>query len=173
MLESDRLLLRRPVEADFAPSAAMFADEAVTRHLGGAPLDRAAAWAKFLRDVGHWAILPFGLFSVIEKGSMNYVGKVGHARFERELGPRPDVAVEMSWTLRSEYHGKGYALEAATLARDWFERLNPMATRCIIARSNMASQRIAQRLDYKEAGRIESDGDSTILLVREAPGFDS
>lgn len=170
MIDSKRLMLRPPLPEDFEATADMFSEAGVMIHLGGKLLDREASWTRFLRDIGHWAVEPFGLFSVLEKASGDYVGKVGFARFERDLGKRAETSVEMSWTLRSRFHGRGYALEAATTAQQWFDETVTRRTACIIAPSNIPSQRLAARLGYVEVDQIERTGKSILLLIREAPG---
>jgi RimJ/RimL family protein N-acetyltransferase len=168
MIESERLLLRRPEQKDFEATATMFAEAAVVKYMGGQPLDRPAAWGKFLRDLGHWTIEPFGLFSVIEKATGHYVGKVGFARFERHLGEQANTSIEMSWTLRSCFHGKGIAFEAAHTAQRWFdERTETTRTACVIAPLNIPSRKLAARLGYKETGPIARPESDNLLLLRD------
>lgn len=168
MIESERLFLRRPEPRDFEATAAMFAEAAVVQYIGGQPLDRPAAWVKFLRDLGHWTIEPFGLFSVIEKATDAYVGKVGFARFERDLGEQANTAIEISWTLRSCFHGKGLAFEAARTAQQWFdEKFATTRTACVIAPLNLPSRKLAARLGYEAAGPVARSGGDTLLFLRD------
>lgn len=165
MIETERLRLRQPVASDFEPFAAMFTDPGVTAHIGGA-LGRSQAWAKFLRDVGHWTLEGFGQFVIVEKGSGAFVGKVGFARFERDLGDRATTDVECSWTLGSAFHGRGYAGEAARAAHDWHDAQMPGPAACLIAEANVASQRLAASLGYREIDRLDRPEADTILLER-------
>ncbi|MEJ2410134.1 MAG: GNAT family N-acetyltransferase [Novosphingobium sp.] len=167
MISTDRLQLRRPIAADFEATAEMFAEQGVVAHIGGKPLDRPAAWTKFLRDVGHWSIETFGLFSVIERRSGEYVGKVGYARFERDLSDQAGTTIEMSWTLRSQFHGKGYALEAARAAQAWFDGHTPRRTACIISPANLPSRKLAERLGYEVVGQIGPSGHPVLLMTRD------
>jgi RimJ/RimL family protein N-acetyltransferase len=167
MIETERLTLRPPILADFEATADMFAEPDVVAHIGGQPFDRATAWTRFLRDVGHWMVEPFGLFSVIEKASGTYVGKLGYARFERDLGTQAQTAIEMSWTLRSHFHGRGYALEAARAAQRWFEAQAPRRTACVIAPANLPSRKLAERLGYEEIARIERPDHPVLLLISD------
>ena len=58
-IETARLSLRAHALADFAESAAMWADPEVTRHIGGKPFSEEQSWHRLLRYVGHWALLGF------------------------------------------------------------------------------------------------------------------
>ncbi|MBP2302178.1 GNAT family N-acetyltransferase [Azospirillum picis] len=167
MIESERLLLRPPQIGDFEQTAQMLAETAVMTHIGGSPLNREEAWARFLRDAGHWAVESFGLFSVIEKSSGLYVGKVGYARFERPLGDHARTSVEMSWTLRSRFHGRGYATEAAVAAQGRFSRSNRQRTACLIAPANGPSLKLAARLGYRQVDRIMRGQGEVVVLVHE------
>lgn len=176
MIETERLLLRQPELSDFDASAAMFADSQVVTHIGGTPLDRETAWTRFLRDGGHWHYQSFGLFSVIEKASGAYVGKLGFARFERDLGPLARTAVEMSWTLAAGFHGRGYATEAGRAAQVWFDSRFAMRTACLIAPDNQSSLRLAARLGYAEIDRLTrgkpaqtSDHNRVIVVLARDP----
>ncbi|WP_395397999.1 GNAT family N-acetyltransferase [Novosphingobium sp. BL-8A] len=172
MIETERLLLRPPVLADFEASAAMFADADVTAHIGGTPLDRETAWTRFLRDAGHWSLHPFGLFTVIEKASGAYVGKVGYAHFQRDLG-LSNAAIEMSWTLASGFHGRGYASEAGRAAQAWFDATHGLRTACLIAPANLPSLRLADRLGYREVDRFVPNGrdpERKIVVLARDPG---
>lgn len=166
MLQSDRLLLRPPVAGDFEPFADMFADAAVTRHIGGV-LGRAEAWARFLRDCGHWALEGFGQYSILERASGAYVGKTGLARFERPLGRNAGTSVEITWTLRAEVHGRGYAREAAALALAEFDRRGGGRSACLIAEGNAASHRLAARLGYREVDSLDRSGTTITVLARD------
>ena len=60
VIETERLRLRGHTLADFADSAAMWAEDAVTRLLGGRPLTEEEVWTRLLRYVGHWALQGYG-----------------------------------------------------------------------------------------------------------------
>jgi len=168
LIESERLRLAPPGLDDFAATAEMFSDENVVTYIGAQPLDRASAWTKFLRDVGHWTVEGFGLFSVFERQTGLYVGKVGHARFERLPEDNGQAAIEMSWTLKSAFHGQGYATEAANAALDWFDSRHRCRTFCIIAPANTPSLRLADRLGYKPGEGMVTSGQKGIVLVRDS-----
>lgn len=166
LLETPRLRLRPPVAADFEPMRQMFCDPQVVAHIGGSPLSRAEAWGRFQRDVGHWALEGFGQFTLLERSSGRYVGKLGHAKFLRDLGPKAGAEIEMTWTLASGFHGQGYAAEAGQAALAWFDAQGPRRTACIVAEANLPSLRLAERLGYREVDRLSGDGCTRVVLVR-------
>src|SRR5690606_16389669 len=75
-LETERLILRPPALEDFDAYAAFMADEQATRFLGGVQ-SRSVAWRGFATLGGSWALLGYGMFSVIEKSSGRWVGRLG------------------------------------------------------------------------------------------------
>jgi len=109
-LETDRLVLRPIRREDFAAFAAFLADAESTRHLGG-PQPRAVAWRTFLAMAGAWAMQGFAMFSVIEKASGAWVGRVGPWQPEGWPG------TEVGWGIARDRCGLGYATEAATAHR--------------------------------------------------------
>ncbi|WP_050577833.1 GNAT family N-acetyltransferase [Sinorhizobium meliloti] len=131
------------------------------------PLSRSDAWARFLRDVGHWEIMGFGLFSVVERTTAAYVGKVGFAIFERDLGCHAGTNAEISWTLRSQFHGRGFATEAAKAAQHWFESKYSQRTACLIAAANTSSIKLATRLGYEEVDRLSRDRGEAVVMARQ------
>ena len=111
-LETPRLRLRPPVRDDFDAWALMAADPITMATLGGTQ-PRAVAWRAFVQMAGSWALYGFGMFSVIERSSGRWIGRVGPWRPDGWPGN------EVGWGLVSDVHGQGYATEAAITAIDW------------------------------------------------------
>lgn len=167
-LETARLVLRGHGIDDFADSAAMWGDPAVTRHIGGKPSTREEAWTRFLRYLGHWSVMGFGYWVVRERATGGFVGEVGFADYKREIDPSLEGAMEIGWVLSPSAHGKGYASEAASAALAWATaRFASMRTVCLIDPGNEASIRVAEKCGFKEIGRTTYKGDPTIVFERE------
>ena len=64
-LETDRPFLRPPAAEDLDGWAEMMADEEAARFIGGAQ-PRQVAWRGLASMAGSWALMGFGMFSVIE-----------------------------------------------------------------------------------------------------------
>ncbi|MEO6967580.1 MAG: GNAT family N-acetyltransferase [Rhodanobacteraceae bacterium] len=146
VLETQRLILRPPRAEDFDAWAAIGIDAEVMRHLGGVQ-PRLTAWRQFLATVGAWQIQGFAPFSVIEKASGMWVGRVGPLRPEGWPG------TEIGWTMAREVWGRGYAREAAIAAADWvFAELGWSQIIHCIAPGNTASQSVAEKLGSVNRG---------------------
>ncbi|MGH8165130.1 MAG: GNAT family N-acetyltransferase, partial [Rhodanobacteraceae bacterium] len=97
--------------------------------------------------VGAWQIQGFAPFSVIEKASGEWVGRIG------PLQPEDWPGTEIGWTLARHSWGRGYALEAAIAATDWaFANLGWSEIIHCIAPDNTASQAVARKLGSAKRG---------------------
>lgn len=145
-IETVRLVLRPPVAEDFEAYAAFQADPVVTRFIGGAQ-ERSVAWRSFCSLGGAWALFGFGMFSVIEKASGRWIGRLGAWQPEGWPGS------EVGWSLALEAQGKGLALEGSTAAMDWaFEHLGWEDVIHCINPENLPSQKLAQALGSRNRG---------------------
>lgn len=137
-LETDRLILRAPGEADVAPFAAFYASEAAV-HVGG-PLDAWEVWRYLAQVIGHWQFKGFGRWIVEDKAAPGAIGLVG-------LHHPPDwPEPEVGWMLWGG-NGKGLATEAGRAARRHaYDALGMTTLISSIAPQNTASIRVAERM---------------------------
>ena len=139
-LETPRLILRPPLEEDLDGLAEMMADEEAARFVGGRQ-ERSGAWRQLASVAGSWALMGFGMFSVIEKASGGWVGRLGPWQ------PEDWPGAEVGWGLTRAAWGKGYATEGAEAAMDWaFDVLGWDDVIHCIAPANTLSVRVAERL---------------------------
>lgn len=139
-LETARLVLRPPAGADFDAWAEFLGDPEAARHIGGAQ-PRAAAWRSMATMTGAWALQGFSMFSVLEKATGAWIGRLG------PWAPEGWPGTEVGWGLARSAWGKGYALEGSTAAIDWaFDHLGWTEVIHTIAPENTASAALAQRL---------------------------
>ena len=121
------------------------ADDA-TRFIGG-PQPRSTAWRGFMSMAGSWSLLGYAMFSVVEKSTGDWVGRIG------PWVPDGWPGTEVGWGLIPAAHGKGYAVEAATASIDWaFDHLGWTDVIHCIDPENTASQLVAQRLGSVNRG---------------------
>ena len=80
--------MRPPTQDDFDAFAAMAEDEDTMRFIGGTAA-RDQAWRVMAMLAGSWALLGYGMFSVIEKDSGRWIGRVGPWRPGGEQGRGP------------------------------------------------------------------------------------
>jgi RimJ/RimL family protein N-acetyltransferase len=148
-LETARLILRPIRLEDFAGWATVMADEESARYIGGRQ-SRPIAWRGFLSMAGAWRVQGFGMFSVLEKATRRWIGRVGPWR------PQGWPGNEIGWNLRRDCWGHGYATEAAEATIDWaFEHLGWKDIIHCIAPANLASQRVATKLGSLNRGRVQ------------------
>lgn len=112
VLETERLILRAPEPQDFDAWAAFCADPETMRFLGG-PTDRIGAWRIMSGMAGGWMSRGFSMFSVVEKATGRWVGRLGPWQPEGWPG------TEVGWGLSRDAWGRGYAVEGAAAAVDW------------------------------------------------------
>lgn len=149
-LETPRLILRPLAPDDFEGHAAMMADARVGEFLSldRKPQSRALAWRGFAMMLGHWTIRGYGFFSVLEKASGRWVGRVG------PWNPETWPGIECGWGMHPEAWGKGYAPEAAIAAIRWTFAHRPELTRIIslIHPANANSQAVARKIGEAQSG---------------------
>ncbi len=166
-LETNRLCLRGHGIADFEQCAAMWADPNVTRHILERPLTEEESWARLLRYLGHWALLGFGYWVIVEKQTGDFVGEAGFADYKRKIEPSLKGLPEIGWVLASRAHGKGLATEAVQAITAWGDAQFRSPTRCIIAPDNTASFRVAAKCGYREILRTTYNGHETVMFERK------
>ena len=145
-IETSRLILRPPRLADLDGLTEMMADEETARFIGGvAP--RALCWRQLMTMIGSWHAHGFAMFSVFEKSTGRWVGRVGPWQPEEWPG------TEIGWSILRDCWGRGYAVEAAIASTDWaFDVLGWSEVIHSIAPGNVASQRVAQKLGSRKRG---------------------
>lgn len=95
-LTTDRLILKPKGVEDFEELCALWADAEFTRFIMGHALSAEDVWYRLLRDMGHWAALGHGNWTIRLKDGGDYVGSVGVLDFRREVEPALN-APELGW----------------------------------------------------------------------------
>jgi RimJ/RimL family protein N-acetyltransferase len=156
VLETHRLRLRALSANDLPDDVAFFATEA-SRFVGG-PRSRIEVWKHLAAMIGHWVLRGYGFWSVEDRKTGTYCGRVG--LFNPEGWPEPEIG----WSLMAAATGKGYATEAAAAARAHaYGTLGWTTAISLIAPDNRASKAVARRLgasferdfDHASLGRME------------------
>lgn len=139
-LVTPRLILRPTDAEDFERWAEFCADPVTMRFLGGVQ-PRATAWRTMAMMAGSWVVRGYGMFSLLERSTGRWVGRIGPWQPEGWPG------TEVGWGLHPDAGGKGYAVEAATAAIDWaFAQLGWTEVVHAIAPENLPSAKVAERL---------------------------
>ncbi len=139
-LETERLWLRPPVREDFDGFCAFFADAEAMRYLGGVQ-SPAMVWRAMSAVAGAWHLDGFHMFSVIEKASGQWIGRIG------PLHPWGWPGHEVGWGLLSSHWGKGLAREAAVASMNHvFDTLHWDSVVHTIVPGNAGSAAVAKSL---------------------------
>ena len=152
MIETERLLLRRPTEADVASPPAWLSDPEVMDWLGGVepPEEVVRLW------LDQWERFPTGKFLVERRSDGALVGRVGANYYDVQTWQRSATGEpELGWALGREYWGHGYATEAALAVREWLRAPRVVS---LITAENLRSQQVAQRLGARPEQTVELPG---------------
>jgi RimJ/RimL family protein N-acetyltransferase len=97
--------------------------------------------------VGAWYLDGFHLFSVLERTSRDWIGRIG------PLYPHKWPGREVGWGLLSNYWGRGYAREAVTATMDYvFDELGWDSVIHTISPDNTRSIKLAKGLGSRNQG---------------------
>ena len=141
-----RLQLRVPRIDDLDPWAAMMADEETARFIGGV-MPRAVTWRTMMAMIGAWHATGISMFSIIERETGSWVGRLGPWMPEGWPGP------EVGWAIVRDRWGRGYATEGSAAAIDWaFDHLGWDRVIHSISPDNASSQAVACRLGSRNLG---------------------
>jgi len=147
VLETERLILRVPEASDLDAWSVMNADVETMRFIGGVK-SRAETWRMLCTMRGAWDITGFSMFSVIERATGAWVGRLGP--WEPEGWPGKEVG----WGVGPQFSGKGYAFEAVAATMDYvFDVLNWPDVIHTIDPANTRSIALARRLGSTNGGR--------------------
>lgn len=171
ILDTPRLILEGHPLGDFDALAAMWTEPTVVAHIfNGKPSAPRDSWMRLLAYRGLWPLLGYGYWAIREKASGRYVGDLGFADFHRAVEPSIRGVPEAGWALASWAHGKGYATEALTHALRWLDAQQRFERSvCLIAPTNTASIRVAQKAGYADPVRIRFNDTDSLLFSRACP----
>jgi RimJ/RimL family protein N-acetyltransferase len=168
ILTTERLVLTPVAATDLNDLLALWSDADFTRHIMGRALSGEEVWFRLLRDLGHWAALGYGNWSIrLNDGA--YLGSVGVFDYRREMEP-PFAHPELGWGVAPAFQGQGYAVEALRAALAWTDgHVASDATVCMISPENLASVRLAERVGYAPYAMADYKG-SNVQLYRRPRG---
>jgi RimJ/RimL family protein N-acetyltransferase len=152
LLETERLLLRKPRLEDVDDLLEFAADGEVMQWIGGEPGGREAALEHVERWLARWDANDVGQFVVLL--GERIIGRVGLLVWDSRVWDtstydRAGAAAEneLGWAISSPFWGHGYATEAARAARDWaYEERSVERLISLIDPRNLRSIRVADKL---------------------------
>jgi RimJ/RimL family protein N-acetyltransferase len=147
LLETGRLILRRPEETDIAPITALANRREIATRLALMPHPfyeyHAAAFIESLATLPQ----PHGVFAITLKSGGQFIGMCGY-------GPRHDNGeLDMGYWLGVDYWGNGYATEAAAAVVDHAFAISKVAALPSgYHKDNPASGRVLSKLGFRIIG---------------------
>ncbi|ARJ70773.1 GNAT family N-acetyltransferase [Paracoccus contaminans] len=149
VIETERLILREPREADLPAVAGFYASERSVFVGGGSAVvgrdgPRGADWAAWRGTssaLGHWLLRGYGSWTIELRATGQVAGRAGF------LNPTVWSEPELGWQVYEGFEGQGIAYEAALAARAAGPRLfglNGVISH--IDPANARSIRLAERL---------------------------
>ncbi|MEO1491568.1 MAG: GNAT family N-acetyltransferase [Pseudomonadota bacterium] len=164
VIETERLILRRPTPEDQAGSIAFMMSDR-SQFVGG-PMTRHKAWFAFASELGHWEIHGYGSFAVTVRGDDTCLGLIG------PWFPGGWPEHEIGWLIWPEAEGTGFAYEAALATRAWaYRELGWQTAVSYIDPGNTRSIALAERLGAVRDDAAPRGVDAEDLVYRHpAPG---
>lgn len=156
LLTTERLLIAPMALDHWEAYATAWADPEMTRFIGSEPRKRNESWIKFLAGRALWDMLGYGYWTFLDRETGGYLGNGGLSQWERGIAELADYP-EAGWAFAPAAWGKGYATEAMSAIFAWADaELGAPEIRCIIDPGNVASHRVAAKLDFAEIGINEA-----------------
>jgi RimJ/RimL family protein N-acetyltransferase len=169
MIETERLLLRKPRSEDAADLAVAYSDLEVMRFIGDGSTATVAEIENGIRQwLERWESWGMSLFSLERREDGRVLGRAGFLLWDPETWQVPGDETELGWLLAREHWGHGYATEAALALRDWALGERGL-TRLIslIQHGNVRSFRVAEKLGERYERDVEVRGRPTRLYSLE------
>lgn len=169
VLTTERMTLSPVAAYDWPEMAALWADREFTRHVFPAGLSSEDVWTRVLRDVGHWATVGHGNWTMRLTDGGEMVGTVGVLDYRRLVEPALD-ARELGWGVAPRFQGQGLAAEGVRAALGFCDEvLKASRTVCMISPDNAPSVTLARRCGYREWTQTTYRGDPVTLFERDRP----
>jgi RimJ/RimL family protein N-acetyltransferase len=170
VIQTERLLIRKPRAEDAAGLLEAFADPEAMRYIGdGSTTDLPGAEQAVARWLERWEAWGIGMFVVERRQDGRVLGRAGFLRWNPQTWEVGGSETEIGWGLAREHWGQGYATEAALALRDWAlgdQGLKRLIS--LIQHGNERSVRVAEKLGERHERDVEVRGVPTRLYALEA-----
>ncbi len=161
MIETERLNLRPVEKADLEPWATFLADPRATRLLHFPDPHPREQSADLLNRTIQRADGAIAMYAALIRETGDTAGFVGYTPRKFDWGDE----IELGWLLLPEFHGNGYATEAARALRP----LAPGRVISLIRVENAPSQNVARKLGMRHERDITFAGFATNLWASDRP----
>jgi RimJ/RimL family protein N-acetyltransferase len=160
MIETERLLVRKPRREDAADLAVAYADPEVVRFIGdGSTATLTEVEEGIDQWLERWETWGVSLFSLERREDGRVLGRAGFLRWDPETWQVGGDETELGWLLARDHWGHGYATEAALALRDWaFQNRGLTRLISLINHENLRSIRVAERIGERYERDVEING---------------
>lgn len=169
MIETERLLLRKPRLEDARDLVEAYSDAETMRYIGdGSTKDLAGTEEAIQRWLERWDEWEIGFFVLERREDSRVVGRSGFLRWDPQTWQVDGPETEIGWTVARAHWGRGYATEAALALRDWaFAERELTRLISLIQHGNVRSVRVAAKLGEQYERDVEVFGHATLLYSVE------
>ena len=156
-VDTGRLTLRRLQHGDEDAFASVWADPDVWMALRpGERFDPEHGQRRFQHHLQHWRKHGFGVWLIGDRASGEVAGWVGASH--PDFVPLLADEVEIGWSLRRKFWGRGIATEGGRAALSAaLEHLRPLRLISLIDQGNHRSAEVAKRLGMRALGLVEHE----------------
>lgn len=177
MIETERLILRKPRLDDAPALVELYTDPEAMRYIGGVRGEQTDTTFVIRRWLERWeANGGFGQLIAERRTDGAVLGRVGLVVWDTRIWTITSTAEagvhaqpELGWALAQAHWGHGYATEGAKAVRDWARgELGIRRLISVIAPANLRSRRVAEKLGCVAGATVEL-ADTGSAVVWEHP----
>ncbi len=179
-LETDRLIIRAFTENDFDFLHELHSDIDVMRYILGRVRTTKESEEYLKNSLNLHKTEQLGQMLVYSKEHDRAIGRCGFSKFYKAIfegkeyydfgtldalpqNSKITQIIELGYTFKKEYWGKGYASEAAAAQRDHgFRDKNLKNITSLIMAENIGSQKVSSKIGFKECGRCIIHGTASL-----------
>ena len=166
IFETERLIVRQYTGADYENYYSLHGNPEVMQYIRPAQT-REDSDAKFEETILNTPVHPFlGRWAVDDKASGIFVGSF-------VIIPIPDDAekIQLGYSFKPEYWGKGFATEVTKAGLDYFRDQTPLTEIYAVTETpNIASQKVLLKAGFQPfATKTEGEKELLIFVVKRIP----
>ena len=160
MLETERIVLRPPIENDLKEIHRLYCDQDIQKYLGGYP-NIETSERQLQRAIQDYKKDGYGLMMIFKKEQSSFIGfcKIQSSPLEHPHN------IEIIYGLLPEYRGEGYAIESTQVILHWafnnididqiVGRVKPENTKSLQLLEQLGFERFEDRLDGFNNNEVE------------------
>lgn len=153
VLETKRLILKKPELSDLDNLTALRTDPDVMKYIGTGTIQTKEQVQEFITNAApYYEKHGLAFYSVFEKATSEFVGQAGLLHLSFNVN-QPEI--ELAYRLHKKYWTKGYASELAKALIDWgFKHLSVDRLVAVVHPENEKSRRVLEKSGMHYVGKI-------------------